>query len=48
MQFTIDNRDRLLEMKPGEDIVWAAVKTPVFQTHDGYFGHYLCGNPDDP
>ena len=48
MQFTIDNRDRLLEMKPGEDIVWTAAKTPVFQTHDGHFGHYLCGNPDDP
>lgn len=48
MQFTIDNRDRLLEMKPGEDTVWAAVKTSVFQMHDGYFGHYLCGNPDDP
>lgn len=48
MQFTIDNRDRLLEMRPGEDTVWAAVKTPVFRTHDGYFGHYIHGDPDDP
>ena len=48
MQFTIDNRDRLLSLKLGEDTVWAAVKTPVFRTHDGYFGHYMHGDPDDP
>lgn len=48
MRFTMDNRDRLLSLKPGEDTVWAAVKTPVFQTHDGYFGHYMHGDPYDP
>lgn len=47
MQFTIDNRDRLLSLKPGEDTVWAAVKTPVFRTHGGYFGHYMHGDLDD-
>jgi len=48
MQFTTNNRDRLLEMKPSKDTVWAAVKTPVFKMHDGYFGHYSYGDPDDP
>lgn len=47
MQFTLDNRDRLLSLKPGKDTVWAAVKTPVFRTHGGYFGHYMHGDPDD-
>ena len=48
MQVTIYNRDRLLKMKPGEDVVWIAAEMPVFRMHDGYFGHYLDGNPDDP
>lgn len=48
MDYTLDNREKLLSLKPGEDTVWAAVKTPVFRTHDGYFGHYMHGDPDDP
>jgi len=47
MLFSTDNMKRLLAMKPGEDAVWAALEAPVFKTHDGYFGYYVHGDPDN-